>query len=272
MKPRTIFALRLTALLLCIGIMAGLAPLNAFAEPQLLDVGRAPDIIAVDEDGEPEPVVYAASDSIWERIHFLYYAFDPSQRLVYNKDNAFQWMFGFNKVYDLFTAFMNVYADTTRFTFEYEGKDWLIQLWKGAYATILAAGGEVGIYNKPTTRKIGHYDSAHNKGDLMGVKMSMYNNENYMFTRAFGKRWWTTGYQVGLSAGIQSRSKPRSNLTMDTTIQLLSREMANKFAVELRARGFRQVSAISGIKDVDTFTISGDTVRIVWRYLNDSHY
>lgn len=278
MKSRTRIALKLTALLLCIGILVTIAPVNAFAESKPLeDVGRAPAAIALDENGEPEPLVYAAqsksaSQRFFDRVSFLYYKYDPSQHLVYNSEKAFQWIFGFNKFFDLFTAFMNVYADTTRFTFEYEGKDWLIQLWKGAYATVLAAGGEVGIYNKPTSRKIGHYDSARNKNELMGVKMSMYNNENYMFTREFGKRWWTTGYQVSLAAGIQSRTKPRYNLTMDTTIQLLSKAMADAFVKEIIKRGFRQVSAIGSFKDVDTFTQNGDTVRIIWRYINESYY
>lgn len=272
MKSRTKLALRLTVLLLCVGLALSIVPVGAFAQPEVMEVGRAPDTIDVEEAQEKdEPEVLAGSSSIWDRIHFLYYAYDPAQHLVYNKEKAFQWMFGFNKFFDLFTGMMNVYADTTRFTFEYGGKDWLIQLWKGSYAVILAAGGEVGIYNKPTTRRIAHYDSARHADELMGVTMSMYNNGKYMFTRAFGKRWWTTGYQVSLTAGIQSRTKPRSNLTMDTTIQLLSSGMANAFAVELRERGFRQVGAAS-VSDVDTFSISGDTVRIIWRYLNEAYY
>ena len=260
MKKTTI-ALRLTAILLSMVMLMTFAPLTASAEPA--DV----------EDNET--AVEAAADAqggFWEKNSFLHYAFDPSQMLVYNRDNAFQHVFGFNKVYDIFTGVMNVYADTMRFTFTYEGKDWLIQLWKGAYAIVLAAGGEVGIYNKPTDRKIEHYDSANKAEDLMNVGMSMYNNEKFMFTRSVGKRWWTTGFQVNPVIGIRSRTKPRHNLTMDAKIQLKSAKMAQLFRASLLERGFREVGSINGIGTPEVFTVNGSTVHLVWKYLSEAHY
>ena len=300
---KTKIALRLTALLLALAMLMTFAPVSASAEPVVIDdAGYAPETViledeadagaAVAEDAgeaaEEETADVAATTTaqeevkenwftrtwkwFWANFSFLHYAFDPTQMLVYNKDNAFQHLFGFNQVYDVFTFAANVYADTIRVMFDYEGKEWMVQLWKGAYAGGLAAGGEIGIYNKPLDRKIKHYDSARSAEDLFGVGMSIYHKEKFLFKREFGKRWWTTGFQVNPVAGLQSRSKPRNNLIMDATIQLKSAEMARLFAEKLEKDwGFHR-GALNGISNSETFTVNGDTVRLVWKFVNESFY
>ena len=137
---------------------------------------------------------------------------------------------------------------------------------------MLFRSGEIGIYNKPLDRKIKHYDSAKSAEDLFGVGMSIYHNDKRLFTREFGKRWWTTGFQVNPVAGLQSRSKPRKNLTMDATIQLKSAEMAQLFAAGLKDWGFQEADSLNGISNSEHFAVNGDTVHVVWKYLNESFY
>jgi len=296
---KTKIALRLTALLLSLAMLMTFAPISASAEPVVIDdAGYAPETVILEDEADPDAAAAEAEDEadaveavvtaqeeekenwftrtwkwFWANFSFLHYAFDPTQMLVYNKDNAFQHLFGFNQVYDVFTFAANVYADTIRVIFEYEGKEWMVQLWKGAYAGGLAAGGEIGVYNKPLDRKIKHYDSAKKAEDLFGVGMSIYHNDKRLFTREFGKRWWTTGFQVNPVAGLASRSKPRKNLTMDATIQLKSAEMARLFAAKLEEDwGFQPASSLNGISNSEHFTVNGDTVHLVWKYLNESFY
>ena len=292
---KTKIALRLTALLLALAMLMTFAPISASAAPAVItDAGYAPETIILEDDAAAEEgketavgAVVAAQEEgekkenwftkawnwFWANFSFLHYAFDPSQMLVYNKDNAFQWLFGFNQVYDVFTFAANVYADTIRVIFEYEGKEWMVQLWKGAYAGGLAAGGEIGVYNKPLDRKIKHYDSARSAEDLFTVGMSIYHKDKFLFKREFGKRWWTTGFQVNPVAGLASRSKPRNNLIMDATIQLKSAKMAQLFAKKLEEDwGFQKAGSLNGISNSEHFTVNGDTVHLVWKYLNESFY
>ena len=56
--------------------------------------------------------------------------------------------FGFNEVYDTFAPVTMMYYDTVRTTFEYGGKEWMIQTWKGQYG-VMFVGGEVGVYTRP---------------------------------------------------------------------------------------------------------------------------
>ena len=54
---------------------------------------------------------------------------------------AWQYNFGFGKIYDFVSPYLLLEYDYVRVFFEYEGKDWMIQMWKGNY--FISNGGEV---------------------------------------------------------------------------------------------------------------------------------
>ena len=110
---------------------------------------------------------------------------------------------GYNEVYDNMAPMTAMFIDQVRLRFNYGGKDWMIQLWKGQYGLIFY-GAEVGVYTKPKDRVLMHYDCA---TDEEMLKMSMVFNEykngkwQQRFTRPYGYYWWCTGFVPGNKFG-----------------------------------------------------------------------
>ena len=77
---------------------------------------------------DPEEVIKSAavfSDG------FLGYKYDPEGDVYYTNKDPWQRNFGFNELYDVGASFIVFYYDTMRCKFNYAGKDWMIQFWKG---------------------------------------------------------------------------------------------------------------------------------------------
>ncbi len=206
----------------------------------------------------------------WSWFSFMSYMFDPDQSTFHNTKSPFQRIFGFNMVYDFFAFLAGVLADTLRIKFEYEGREWLVQLWKGAYAYGICTGGEIGLYSKPLSRSINQYDCAPQK-DWIGMSMSIYHGDEKLFTRPMEKQWWCTGYRPHILSSLLDR--PRDNCTMDSLLEFKTPEMAALFAQALEAKGFKQVPQEEGINwhVSETYTIQGSVVHLLWRNVTESY-
>jgi len=194
---------------------------------------------------------------------------EPEERYLYNPKHSPQWVFGFNGVYDAFTFLAACNVDTLRCKFTYGGRDWLVQLWKGAYGAFLAVGGEIGVYNKPQGAPVEHYYSAL-RGDWLGMEMRIYGQERLLFTRPFDTTWWSTGYQFGWLDGFWS--KPRDNCAMVARIRFHDAPMAALFAGALQSKGFKATKQPPAADAPETYHIKGDTVWFSWRSVSESWY
>ena len=67
--------------------------------------------------------------------------FDVAQKIFYTPINPWQRNFGFCELYDAAAPFTGMFYNTVRFKFDYAGKNWLIQVWKGQYG--ITTGGEL---------------------------------------------------------------------------------------------------------------------------------
>lgn len=74
------------------------------------------------------------------------FRYDKEQGIFYSETDSWQRNFGFMSFYDAAAAFTGMYYDTMRLKFNYEGRDWMFQIWKGRYG--ITTGGEMGIYYK----------------------------------------------------------------------------------------------------------------------------
>jgi uncharacterized membrane protein YgdD (TMEM256/DUF423 family) len=253
------FARRLLTLLLVLALLlpVGLPAANA--------ASTAPATTAA----APEPVPTAATtalfhalwDVFWGNFVFLSYMYAPREGYFYTEKVPFQAVFGFNALYDDFAFLANCYIDTIRCKFRYDNRDWMVQLWKGAYGVFLFTGGEMGIYNKPLDRGVEHYDSA-KQADWIGMEMTIYREGEPVFSRPMENCWWLTGFGWGTLPGfLQS---PRSACVLAGGLQFPTAEMAALFAGELAALGFARQKAVSTATP-DAYAIEGDTVRLVWQ-------
>ena len=273
---------------------------------------------AAPADGEEEAFLQADEstnafgklfDWFFSTFGFIGFVYEPRQGYLYNQAPVFQWFLGFNNIYDIFPFVMNVYADTIKCHFEYEEKDWRIQLWKGGYGIFLATGGEIGIYTKAKNMPIEHYSSA-GLNDWLNLTFTIYNKGSKLFTRPLGKYWWCTGYKP-LAFCTDFLANPRRNVVMDTTIELKSAGMAEAFIKSLKDKQFTQLlpqvidlcacggycedgdchcdcnGECKGVCDAcgtrttapelslstpDSFILDGKTVRIIWQNKNEGWY
>ncbi len=159
----------------------------------------------------------------------LGYSMDLNQNMVYTGLNTWQREMGFNIFYDIFcylTPFFFHYT-TLRFPFNYGGKDWQIQMWKGRYA--IANGGEVGIYTRDESKSGSFYDCGSDE-DMLVMSLDVYHGDELLFHRDPTLHWWITGFHVNDTAYL-----PES-LTLVTTITMRDNDMLKAFTDALKKK------------------------------------
>ena len=177
--------------------------------------------------------------------------FDVAQKIFYTPINPWQRNFGFCELYDAAAPFTGMFYNTVRFKFEYAGKDWLIQVWKGQYG--ITTGGELGVYNKSQNRETEFYDCASDEAMLnMGFTLSK-KDVGELFTRKMQMHWWQTGFVVLMAT-------PPSALTMSCKIDMKDADMLKAFEQSMLEQGFKK-----GDGETDgTYAIDGLRVTFTW--------
>ena len=179
---------------------------------------------------------------------------------------------GYNEVYDNMAPMTAMFIDQVRIRFNYGGKDWMIQLWKGQYGWLLV-GAEIGLYtaeegeNTGAVTDINHYNCA-DQEDWLYMSMDCYwaegNNGHYKkaFSRPYAKYWWPTGFVKGQ---LTKYTWPRTELKMKARITFKDVEMANLFVEELRKTGFVRAAGNASSQLVDdSYYQSGADVWFLW--------
>lgn len=174
------------------------------------------------------------------------FQYDAEQGIYYSVKDPLQRYFGYNVLYDMAAPRVGMVYSTKRIFFEYDNKDWMIQIWKGQYG--ITAGGEIGLYNK--TDKIMHYDCA-DDDELITMAFDFYNQGEYVFSRGPEEHWWLTGFKI-FHVGVGFL------IDLDITLTFPNVEMANAFEEGLK-------DAISPT-DVDqmTYKRTAKTFKIHW--------
>lgn len=72
------------------------------------------------------------------------YQYLPEQDLFFTTFDAWQRKFGYANVYNCYAPFFNMVFDCEPVYFDYDGRTWLIEFWKGQYG--VNTGAEIGIY------------------------------------------------------------------------------------------------------------------------------
>ena len=179
---------------------------------------------------------------------FLY---DPCQDIIYSRMDPLQRLFGYAYGYDVAALGMNAILDCEPIFFDYAGKHWMIELWKGQYG--LETGCEIGVYNRPigsNSLKYAFLDAtvggrpgdpnpSHNMffdcandNELLEMSSTLYKNGQKLFSRGPKKHWWLTGFKWGVY------SHP-DELTMDVSITCLDAAMCAALVGALQGMGYK---------------------------------
>ncbi len=173
--------------------------------------------------------------------------FDLSEMLVYATLDCWMRNFGFCLFYDIAANMMPAFFnyETRRFKFEYDGLEWMIQIWKGNY--VVTNGGEVGIYNREPG-SFGTYYNCANDEQLLNMTLQIYHGDKLLVDEGPMKHWWINGFNLG------ERMYIPSSLTMKFSIDMPDEEMLKAFCESIDNHYMHDV----------TYTVDGLTVNVVW--------
>lgn len=140
-----------------------------------------------------------------------------------SRQDAWQREMGYEALYDKAAPGANMVIDAWPVYFDYEGRTWLIEFWKGQYG--INTGGEVGIYHAKDIVPPYFYPEAHfeaaDGSEIPYIACRLERKEKEVYELCAG-HWWLTGFCMG------TFSKP-SDLRMMTTITFETPAMAQAF-------------------------------------------
>lgn len=180
---------------------------------------------------------------------FLGYKYNPDGNYFYTANDPWQRNFGFNQLYDMGAPFIVFYYDTMRCKFRYNNMDYMMQFWKGQYGWVFL-GAEIGLYYKPTDRKVEHYDCV-SDADSIPMQINFYRNGDLKASTDYANYWWCTAFIPGTLKKFSDRSEleMRSRITMKDYAMLLA------FCNSLKK---------NGLKLNEDFTVSGLDVFVIY--------
>ena len=163
--------------------------------------------------------------------------------VIYATVNCWMRDFGFCFFYDFF-CYTTPFFDyvTRRFKFEYDGKEWMIQCWKGNY--IAANGCEIGIYNRDKGSFGTYYDCY---DGMMNMSFNLKYSDKTIL-EAEGEHWWLNGFKLS-----STLYKP-SAMKLSFSVEMLDEEMAKLFADSVNNHYMHDTSC----------TVDGKTVSVIW--------
>ncbi len=156
------------------------------------------------------------------------YVYAPKQDIISTLNDAWQRKAGYTALFDRAALHFHMVFDALPIYFNYQGRTWLIEFWKGQYG--INTGAEVGIYYADRILKKEEYDTAHFQAvedcDRLHVTYTLLHGSHPLATVS-GLTWWLTVFFVGMF------SRP-SQLAMDCVLCFPDGEMQECFLSALR--------------------------------------
>lgn len=173
--------------------------------------------------------------------------FNIAEMTMYATVDCWMRNFGFCLFYDIVAGSMPWFFNynTRRFKFEYDGLEWMIQIWKGNY--VITNGGEVGLYSR-TADKWGSFYNCATDEQMLDMSMQICAGDKVLVNKPLQKHWWINGFN------LSGRMYFPSTLTLKTSIVMPDEEMLSAFCESIDNHYRKDVS----------YTVDGLTVNLVW--------
>lgn len=189
-----------------------------------------------------------------------------------NDKDAWQYNFGFGKIYDFVSPYILLEYDYIRVFFTYENKDWMLQMWKGQYGLVFY-GGEVGIYTKEHSDKgIDEWTffNCPAEEDWINMEMTLWHedingNWNREFTREYDKYWWCTGFKNG----HLRQEEPADELRLTGRMTFKDAEMTKLVADGLAECGLVKAGSKNAM-GVDSIYVDGNDIHFSWQNISEA--
>ncbi|VVS94511.1 DUF4474 domain-containing protein [Desulfoluna spongiiphila] len=158
------------------------------------------------------------------------FEYNDDQDIYMTRHHALQRKFGYNNIYDKCAAPLGMVIDVEPVRFEYDGRRYMVELWKGQYFS--AIGAEIGFYVGTRLNIAGedHYRCADTEEEL-DIAFTMKNRGLPEYSVS-GRHWWLTGFKPGVFA------RPDQLTLEDIEITFHSEGMAEAFSEALYRLGY----------------------------------
>ncbi len=161
------------------------------------------------------------------------FAYSLSKDIFYSLEDAWQKEFGYGKLYDEMAPVMNMIIDCEPIYFEYGGRRWMVEFWKGQYG--ITTGAEVGVYverGRGSQKKPEDvFYACASREDQLPINMKLYKNGKMMYQRV-EDHWWLTGFVLG------EFSYP-GELMLEAAITFKDKEMLEAFLMGCYQAGYQ---------------------------------
>lgn len=126
------------------------------------------------------------------------FEYQTQGEFVATRLDAWQRQFGYRALYDRTAMYFQMVFDCEPIYFYYDGRTYLVELWKGQYG--ITIGGEVGIYYvneilTPDQFATALFQSVSNQ-ELFRIKMTFYHRGIKLFDYC-KRHWWLGGFRIG---------------------------------------------------------------------------
>jgi hypothetical protein len=196
------------------------------------------------------PTPWTPTSALAQAVYAAGFVYDPDQDIIYSRMDALQHSFGYAFGYDDAALAMNAVIDCEPIFFDYGGKHWMIELWKGQYG--LETGCEIGIYTRPigstglgyalldatVGRRPGDGVPSHNlfyhcasDTDRLELSLTLRRNGTVLFTRGPQFHWWLTAFKWGVLSDPEQ-------LSVDVSITLKDDAMRDAFLGGISGRPY----------------------------------
>lgn len=158
----------------------------------------------------------------------------PDQDIFTSRLDAWQREFGYCAAFDTAAPHFNMVFDRQPIYFDYDGRTWLIEFWKGQYG--INIGTEIGVYQADRILSPEEYETTlfHSVPDeqLLRLRMEISLRGCYLFCIE-RLHWWLTGFRMG------EYCEP-DELEMQISICFPNEEMLHSFEYSMDAAGYLQ--------------------------------
>ena len=170
--------------------------------------------------------------------------------------DAWQKTAGYTWLYDYMAPRFQMVIDALPVYFDYQGKTWLIEFWKGQYG--INTGAEIGIYHTDRLLSEDEYKTAlfHAVDDDEMLSCTLYLcNKGETYAQLSEKHWWLTAFLPGRF------SKP-ADLSLNVSIYFPDDEMLDAFYEGLCRAGY----------NINDIAIQGNCLSFVFHNSNHEDF
>ena len=137
---------------------------------------------------------------------------------------GWQRWFGFSPIYDYGAPLVGIHIDTLRFIFPYDGREYIVHMWKGSYGP--SNGGEIGLYE--TSDSIFPWPW-YGSDTRLEMSMRVYQGDKLYLEHGPETTWWLGAFRYGNAR--RTPLLPAGELRMTGSIRFEDKAMLDAFLV-----------------------------------------